>query len=110
MDLHIIADNYGTHKHPKVKAWLARHPRFHMYFTPIGASWLNLVERCFAEITNKRIPRGVFKSLKALEEAIYAYIDEHNDNLTRFFWTAKTADILEKYRRAKDTLDTCQTA
>ena len=110
LDLHIIADNYGTHKHPKVKVWLARHPRFHMHFTPTGASWLNLIERWFAEITNKRIRRGVFKSLKALEDAIYAYIDEHNDNPTRFFWTAKIEDILEKYRRAKDTLDKCQTA
>lgn len=110
LDLHIIADNYATHKHPKVKAWLAKHPRFHMHFTPTSASWLNLIERWFAEITNKRIRRGVFTSVGELKDAIMGYIDEHNENPRRFVWHAKAESILEKYRRAKATLDKFQTA
>ena len=110
LDLHIIADNYATHKHPKVKAWLTKHPRFHMHFTPTSASWLNLIERWFAEITNKRIRRGVFKSLDELKQAIVDYIEEHNEKPKRFAWTAKAEDILEKYRRARATLDKFQTA
>lgn len=108
--LHIIADNYATHKHPKVQAWLARHPRFHMHFTPTGASWLNLIERWFAEITNKRIRRGVFTSVDELKQAIMDYIDEHNGNPKSFTWTAKADATLEKCRRAKATLDKIQTA
>ena len=76
LDVHLIADNYATHKHPKVKAWLARHPRFHMHFTPTSASWLNLVERFFAEITRKRIRRGVFHSIVDLQMAINDYLDQ----------------------------------
>ena len=110
LDLHIIADNYATHKHAKVKAWLEKHPSFHMHFTPTGASWLNLIERWFAEITNKRIRRGVFKSLDELTYAIEAYIEQHNENPKRFTWTAKAEGILRKYRKAKDTLNKCQTA
>lgn len=110
LDLHIIADNYATHKHPKVKAWLKRHPRFHMHFTPTSASWLNLVERWFAEITDKRIRRGVFKSVTELKDAIYAYIEAHNEDPKCFTWTAKAETILEKYRRAKKALDKFQTA
>jgi transposase len=110
LDLHIIADNYATHKHPKVKAWLATHPRFHMHFTPTSASWLNLIERWFAEITNKRIRRGVFKSVRALQDAIYAYIAAHNENPKSFTWTAKADAILEKYRRAVAALHKFQTA
>jgi transposase len=110
LDLHLIADNYATHKHPKVKAWLAKHPRFHMHFTPTGTSWLNLIERWFAEITNKRIRRAVFRSLDELKHAIAEYIDQHNEHPTRFTWTAKAEAILEKCRRAKATLDKCQTA
>jgi transposase len=110
LDLHIIADNYATHKHPKVKAWLKRHTRFHMHFTPTSASWLNLVERWFAEITNKRIRRGVFKSVNELKDAIDAYINAHNENAKRFTWTAKAEAILGKYLRAKKTLDKFQTA
>jgi len=109
LDLHLIADNYATHKHPKVKAWLAKHPRFHMHFTPTGTSWLNLIERWFAEITNKRIRRGVFRSLDELKHAITEYIDQHNEHPTRFTWTAKAEAILAKCRRAKATLDKCQT-
>lgn len=104
LDLHIIADNYATHKHPKVKAWLKRHPRFHMHFTPTSASWLNLVERWFREITDKRIRRGVFKSVRELKDAINAYINAHNETPKRFTWTAKAEAILEKYLRAKETL------
>lgn len=110
LDLHIIADNYATHKHPKVKVWLKRHRRFHMHFTPTSASWLNLVERWFREITDKRIRRGVFKSVRELKDAINAYIDAHNENPKRFTWTAKAEAILEKYHRARKTLDKFQTA
>ena len=105
LDLHLIVDNYATHKHPEVKAWLGRHKRFHLHFIPTSSSWLNLVERWFREITDKRIRRGVFKSVAQLIEAIRAYIDEHNDHPRPFVWTAKAEDILEKVRRAKAVLD-----
>jgi transposase len=105
LDLHLIVDNYATHKHPKVKAWLKRHKRFHLHFIPTSSSWLNLVERWFREITDKRIRRGVFKSVAQLIEAIRAYIEEHNDNPRPFVWTAKAADILEKVRQARAVLD-----
>jgi transposase len=105
LDLHPIVDNYATHKHPKVKAWLKRHERFHLHFIPTSSSWLNLVERWFREITDKRIRRGVFKGVAQLIEAIGAYIDEHNDNPRPFIWTAKAEDILEKVRRARAVLD-----
>ena len=103
--IHAIVDNYATHKHPKVKAWLKRHKRFHLHFIPTSSSWLNLVERWFREITDKRIRRGVFRSVEQLIEAIRAYIDEHNDNPTPFVWTAKAQDILEKVRRARAVLN-----
>src|SRR6478736_7966875 len=80
LDLHLIVDNYATHKHPKVQSWLKRHRRFHLHFIPTSSSWLNLVERWFREITTKRIRRGVFKSVERLTEAIQAYIDDHNSN------------------------------
>jgi transposase len=105
LDLHLIVDNYATHKHPKVKAWLKRHKRFHLHFIPTSSSWLNLVERWFREITDKRIRRGVFKSVAQLIEAIRAYIEEHNENPRPFVWTAKAEDILEKVRRARAVLD-----
>ncbi len=105
LDLHLIVDNYATHKHPKVKAWLKRHKRFHLHFIPTSSSWLNLVERWFREITDKRIRRGVFKSVKQLIEAIRAYLDEHNEHPRPFVWTAKAEDILEKVRRARTVLD-----
>ena len=105
LDIHLVLDNYGTHKTPEVKAWLARHRRFKMHFTPTSASWLNLVERFFAEITTKRIRRGVFRSVAELEQAIHDYLDRHNADPKPFVWT-KTADvILEKERRALDSLD-----
>jgi transposase len=105
MDLHLIADNYCTHKHPKVGRWLKRHSRFHMHFIPTSSSWLNMVERWFREITDKRIRRGVFHSVPQLIEAITAYIDAHNENPQSFEWTAKAEDIIEKVRRAREVLN-----
>jgi transposase len=110
LDLHLIVDNYSTHKHPKVKAWLKRHPRFHLHFVPTSSSWLNLVERWFRDLTDKRIRRGVFKSVPDLIAAIEAYIAYHNNNPKPFVWTAKAEDIIAKYRRAKAVLDKLQTA
>lgn len=110
LDLHLIVDNYATHKHPKVKSWLKRHKRFHLHFTPTSSSWLNLVERWFREITDKRIRRGVFRSVKELIAAIEDYVAEHNDNPKSFTWTAKAHAILEKVRRARAVLDKMQTA
>ncbi len=110
LDLHLIVDNYATHKHPKVKTWLKRHKRFHLHFTPTSSSWLNLVERWFREITDKRIRRGVFRSVKELIATIDDYIEKHNDNPKSFTWTAKAEDILEKVRRARAVLDKMQTA
>ncbi len=105
LDIHLVLDNYGTHKTPEVKAWLAKHLRFKLHFTPTSASWLNLVERFFAEITTKRIRRGIFRSAAELEDAIHDYLDRHNADPKPFVWT-KTADvILEKERRALDKLE-----
>ena len=105
LDLHLVVDNYAAHKHPAVKEWLRRHPRFHLHFTPTSASWLNLVERFFAEITRKRIRRGVFRSVADLEIAIHAYLAEHNHHPKPFIWTATAADILDKVRRGKQALE-----
>ncbi|HEY8746967.1 MAG TPA: IS630 family transposase [Tepidisphaeraceae bacterium] len=105
LDLHLIADNYSTHKHPKVQNWLKRHRRFHMHFIPTSSSWLNLVERWFREITDKRIRRGAFRSVPALIEAITAYIEAHNQNPNSFQWTAKAEEIIEKVRRARNALN-----
>jgi transposase len=110
LDLHLILDNYSTHKHPKVRAWLKRHPRFHLHFTPTSSSWLNLIERWFREITDKHIRRGVFHSVNQLVAAINEYIARHNDNPVPFVWTAKAEAILEKVRRARAVLDKMQTA
>jgi DNA-binding CsgD family transcriptional regulator/transposase len=110
LDLHLIVDNYSTHKHPKVKAWLKRHPRFHLHFVPTSSSWLNLVERWFRDLTDKRVRRGVFRSVNDLIAAIEAYIHHHNSNPKPFVWTAKAEDIIAKYRRAKAVLDKVQTA
>ena len=110
LDLHLIVDNYATHKHPKVLNWLKRHKRFHIHFTPTSSSWLNLVERWFREITDKQIRRGVFTSVDQLTATIEAYIKSHNENPRSFVWTAKAEDILEKVRRAKAALDKIATA
>ncbi len=105
LDLHLIVDNYATHKHPKVQRWLKRNKRFHMHFTPTSSSWLNLVERWFRNITDQRIRRGVFKSVAQLEQAICEYIEHHNANPQGFVWTAKADAILEKVRRARAALN-----
>jgi transposase len=96
VQLHLVLDNYGTHKTPRVKRWLQKHPRFVIHFTPTSASWLNQVERFFAEITQKRIRRGVFKNVKSLEQAIRDYLDNHNKNPKPFAWTATAELILSK--------------
>jgi transposase len=98
-------DNYATHKHPKVKAWLEKHPRFHLHFTPTSASWLNQVERFFALITQERIRRGAFTSVSDLESAIMAYLEHHNADPKPFVWTAPASAILEKVARAKQALE-----
>lgn len=103
--LHLIVDNYATHKHPTVKSWLSRHRRFHMHFIPTSSSWLNLIERWFRNITDKRIRRGVFKSVEQLITAIMDYIAEHNKHPQSFAWTATAEDILAKVRRARAVLD-----
>jgi transposase len=106
--LHLICDNYATHKHPKVQRWLARHPRFHLHFTPTSASWLNMVERFFRDLTQNRLRRGVFRDLEELILAIGTYIDRHNERPKPFIWTARATDILEKVKRARRTLNTRQ--
>jgi transposase len=105
VDLHLIVDNYATHKHAKVQRWLQRHPRFHVHFIPTSSSWLNLVERWFRNITDQRIRRGAFRSVQELTAAIMDYIEHHNDNPRAFTWTAKAEDILAKVRRARAVLD-----
>jgi transposase len=104
-ELYLIADNYATHKHPKVQKWLERHPRFHMYFTPTSSSWLNMVERFFRDLTEQRLRRGIFRDVEELIMAIGDYIDKHNGSPKPFVWTAKAADILEKVKRARAVLD-----
>jgi len=103
--IHLIADNYATHKHPKVQRWLDRRPRFHMHFTPTSSSWLNMVERFFRDLTDKRIRRGILRDVEELITAIGDYIDHHNSKPKPFIWTAKASDILEKVKRAHRALD-----
>ena len=105
LDLHLIADNYSTHKHPRVKAWLKRHPRFHMHFIPTSTSWLNVIERFFRDLTQKRLRRGAFGSVRELIAAIMAYIEEHNDEPKPFVWTAPVEAIIAKVGRARAALD-----
>jgi transposase len=102
--IHLICDNYATHKHPTVKAWLKKHPRFLVHFTPTSASWLNMVERFFRDITTTRLRRGVFRSVPDLVAAIKEYIALHNKNPKPFVWTAKANDILQKVIRANHRL------
>jgi transposase len=104
--LHLILDNYGTHKHPNVKAWLAKHPRFHLHFTPTSSSWLNLIERWFGHLTEKQLRRGVFTSVDELIQAINKFIKVTNDDPKPFIWTAKVEDILRKVGKCKAILDT----
>jgi len=109
LDLHLIVDNYATHKHPKVKAWLKRHPRFHIHFIPTGSSWLNIVERFFRDLDDKRIHRGVFRSVPQLIEAIMAYIEQHNGDPKPFIWKKTADEIIEKVGRARLALDNAPT-
>ncbi len=104
-DIHLVLDNYATHKTPEVQAWLEKHPRFKLHFTPTSASWLNLVERFFAEITAKRIRRGSYSSVDDLEGAIYDYLLQHNAKPKPFVWSKTAEDILTRERRALDALD-----
>jgi transposase len=104
LNLHLIVDNYGTHKTPAVNRWLKRHPRFELHFTPTSCSWLNLVERLFAEITRQRIRRGTFNSVQQLEIAIAEWIEHRNANPKPFIWTAKANPIIAKHRRARKAL------
>ena len=106
--LHLIADNYATHKHPTVQAWLDKHPRFHMHFTPTSASWLNMVERFFRDITTERLRRGVFTSVPDLVAAIDEYVAHHNINPKPFIWTKSARDILQKVIRANRRLSSKQ--
>lgn len=109
LQIHMILDNYGTHNHPDVKAWLDKHPRFHLHFTPTSSSWLNLVERFFAEITDKAIRRGVFHSVDDLIAAIEEYLRVHNNDPKPFVWTATAEQILNKVGRARAALETLST-
>lgn len=104
LDLHLIVDNYATHKHPKVNSWLKRHPRFHVHFIPTSSSWLNLIERWFREITDKRLRRGTFHNVPQLIAAIIEYIETHNAASQPFVWTAQADEILTKVARAKAVL------
>lgn len=101
LNLHLIIDNYSTHKHDRVKSWLKRHPRFHLHFIPTSSSWVNMVERWFREITDKRLRRGTFKNVPVLIDAIYQYIENHNQNPKIFIWSAPVERILEKISKVK---------
>jgi len=104
-DVHIIVDNYATHKKQEVKDWLEKHPRFHFHFTPTSASWCNAVEGFFAKLTKKRLKRGVFKSVPELENAILRFVEEKNQTAKPFVWTADPHKIIEKVNRGKQTLE-----
>jgi transposase len=106
--IHLIADNYATHKHPEVKAWLAKHPRFHMHFTPTSSSWLNLVERFFRDVSD-RISCGSFASVKELADTIITFLADRNENPKRYVWKAKGEDILRKIQHARDAMLQAQT-
>jgi transposase len=105
-DLHLIVDNYGSHKTQKVKAWLKRHPHFNLHFTPTSSSWLNMVEIFFGQLTREKIKRGVFHSVKQLENSIMDYIGIHNENPTKYIWTKNENTILSKVNKCKDSLGT----
>ena len=105
LQVHLILDNYSTHKHENVKKWLAKHPRFHLHFTPTSSSWLNLVERFFGKLTDKAIRRGVFHSVPDLIAAIEDYLNANNTDPTPLVWTATADQILAKVRRGRVTLD-----
>ena len=104
LTIHVIADNYATHKHANVKQWLTKHTRFQIHFTPTGSSWMNLIERFFADLTNDCIREGSFQSVRELVEAIEEYLAERNENPKRYVWRAKGEDILRKIAKAKEAL------
>jgi transposase len=106
LDVHLIVDNYSTHKHPKVKSWLKRHRRFHVHFTPTSSSWLNVVEGFFKKLSQKRLVRGVFRSVAELEQAIADFIDAHNRDPKPFVWAATAEQIIDKVGRARLALST----
>lgn len=101
LDIHLIMDNYATHKHPVVRAWFAAHPRYRVHFTPTSSSWLNAVERFFSEISVKRIRRGTFQSVRQLERAISAYVAEHNTRAEPFTWTKSARTIMTRIRKCR---------
>jgi transposase len=103
-NIHLIVDNYGSHKTKKIREWLAKNPRFHLHFTPTSASWINMVERLFSDITTKKIRRGVFKSVKALETDIMDYVKKHNENPKVYKWTKDADTILAKVVKCKEVL------
>jgi transposase len=105
LDLHLIADNYSTHKHPKVLAWLKRNKRFHIHFIPTSSSWLNVIERFFRDLTDKRLRRGAFHSVKQLIDAIMGYIGHHNEDPKPFVWRKTVEEILAKVGRARAALE-----
>lgn len=109
LDLHFVIDNYATHKHPRVLAWLKKHPRFHMHFIPTSSSWLNVIERFFRDLTEKRLRRGAFRSVEELTGAIHSYIAEHNQNPKPFVWRKTAEQILQKVGRARAALDNAPT-
>jgi len=106
--LHLILDNYGTHGHERVRRWLAKHPRFVLHFIPTSSSWLNLVERWFAELNQKAVRRGVFRSVQELEQSIQNFLNAWNAQPTPFVWTASVEKILEKVARCRRRLDQVQ--
>lgn len=104
-EIHVIADNYATDKHPRVQTWVGRRPRLHVHFTPTSASWLNMVERFFRDLSEKALRRAVFSSVEDLISGIHAYLDAHNRDPQPFVWTARASDILDKVKRAHASLD-----
>ena len=109
LDLHLIVDNYATHKHPKVKAWLKRHKRFHVHFIPTSSSWLNVIERFFRDLDEKRVHRGAFRSVPQLIDAVMGYIDQHNSAPKPFVWRKTAEEIIEKVGRARLALNNAPT-
>ncbi len=110
LDIHLIVDNYATHKHPKVKAWLKRHRRFHVHFIPTSSSWLNVIERFFRDLDTKRLRRGVFQSVAELIDAVMSYIEGHNNDPSPFVWSKTAQEIIEKVGRARRALNNAPTA
>ncbi len=106
LQIHMILDNYSTHKHENVKKWLAKHPRFHLHFTPTSSSWLNMVERFFGKLTDKAIRRGVFQSVPDLIDAIETYLKRTNESPEPFVWTQTADAIMQKVRRGRIALET----